>query len=73
MKNIINLNDILGRVDIDKLPYGKNQNIEVRLGRKLYMVDVDKNAQAAHIDFYKKVKSDREKYSKIVSGIFLYK
>lgn len=63
-KNIINLNDILGRVNIDKLPYGKNQNIEVRIGRKLYMVDVDKNALSAHLDFYKKVKADRKKYSK---------
>lgn len=64
MKHIINLNDILGRVDISKLPCGKNQNIEVRIGRKLYMVDVDKNMLYAHIDFYKKVKADRKKYSK---------
>ena len=63
-KNIINLNDILGRVDVSALPYGKNQNIEVRIGRKLYMVDVDKDALLAHLDFYKKVKSDRTKYSK---------
>lgn len=63
-KNIINLNDISGRVNIDKLPYGKNQNIEVRIGRKLYMVDVDKDALLAHLDFCKKVKSDRTKYSK---------
>lgn len=64
MKNIINLNDILGKVDIDKLPCGKNQNIEVKIGRKLYMVDVDKDMLCAHIDFYKKVKTDRKAYSK---------
>lgn len=45
-------------------PYGKTQNVEVRIGRKLYMVDVDRNALSTNIDFYRKVSADRQSYSK---------
>ena len=45
-------------------PYGKTQNVEVRIGRKLYMVDVDRNAHSAYVEFYKRVAADRETYSK---------
>lgn len=45
-------------------PYGKTQNVEVRIGRKLYMVDVDRNAHSAYVELYKRVAADRETYSK---------
>lgn len=48
-------------------PYGKTQNVEVRIGCKLYMVDVDKNANSTYIGFYKKVAADRRMYSKYAS------
>ena len=39
---MINLNQ--QSVFIAEMPFGKTQNIECRLGRSLYMLDVDKNA-----------------------------
>lgn len=41
-------------LNIGKLPNGKTQNIEVKIGRKSYYVDVDKNYKNACVDFYKK-------------------
>lgn len=61
-ENIINLNK--QNVFIAEMPFGKTQNIECRLGRKLYMLDVDKNARTVHISFYRRLNSEREKYSK---------
>lgn len=51
-------------LSLSLFPYGKTQNVEVRIGRKLYMLDVDRNALYTDIDFYRKVSADREKYSK---------
>ena len=61
-ENIINLNR--QSIFIAKIPFGKNQNIICRLGRKLYMLDVDKNACTVHISFYRHLNSNRKKYSK---------
>ena len=59
---MINLNK--ESVSISEMPFGKTQNIECRLGRSLYMLDVDKNACTVHVSFYRRLNSDREKYSK---------
>lgn len=59
---MINLNKEL--LDIDKLQNGKTQNIEVKVGKKLYYVDVDKNCDSACVDFYQKVGTNRKNQSK---------
>lgn len=59
---MINLNK--ESVFIAEMPFGKTQNIECRLGRNLYMIDVDKNACTVHVSFYRRLNRDREKYSK---------
>lgn len=59
---MINLNkDILF---IGNFEYGKTQNIECRLGRKLYLIDIDKNVNTTCLHFYKKMDTDRNKHSK---------
>lgn len=50
---------------------GRHQNIEVRLGRKLYLVDIYKNSSTTRIDFYKKQGTNRGKYSKYDEGSVL--
>lgn len=44
--------------------YGQTQNVEVKLGRKIYMLDVDKYVHSAFVEFYRKVSADRQSYSK---------
>lgn len=61
-ENIINLNN--QSVFIAKMPFGKTQNIECRLGRKLYMLDIEKNAYTVYVSFYRHLNSERKKYSK---------
>lgn len=61
-ENIINLNN--QTIFIAKMPFGKTQNIACRLGRKLYMLDIDKNACSVHVNFYRRLNSERKKYSK---------
>lgn len=61
-ENALNLNH--QSVFISRMPYGKTQNIVCRLGRGLYMLDVDKNACTVHISFYRRLNKNREKYSK---------
>ena len=61
-ESIINLNH--QSIFIAKMPFGKTQNIICRLGRRLYMLDVDKNACTVRINFYCRLNSERKKYSK---------
>lgn len=63
---LINLNNG-GNVAIGKLPYG-TRDIPIKLGNKLYCLDVQKQATGACIDFYRRVKADRKKYSKYDRG-----
>lgn len=51
-------------VNIGKLPYGTTRDIPIKLGNKLYLLDVQKQTIGACIDFYRRVKADRRKYSK---------
>ena len=61
-ENIINLNR--QSIFIAKIPFGKTQNIICRLGRRLYMLDIEKNACTVHVNFYRHLNSERKKYSK---------
>ena len=49
--------------------YGKTQNIEIKVGRKTLMLDVDKNKNSAFIDVYEKKSNDRRSYSKYGSNL----
>lgn len=60
---LINLNSG-DYVSIEKLPYGMIRDIPIKLGHKLYLLDVRKQKTGACIDFYRKVKADRKKFSK---------
>lgn len=59
---MLNLNDTV--LDLGKYENGDTQNIECKLGRKLYMIDISKNYRWAEVMFYKKLNKDRKKYSK---------
>jgi len=60
---LINLNNG-DAVAIGKLPYGTTRDIPIKLGNKLYLLDVQKQATGACIDFYRRVNADRKKFSK---------
>ena len=57
-----NLNHDL--IFIEKFPFGKTQNIEIKMGRSLYLMDVSKSSDSAIVEFYKKLSKDRQSYSK---------
>ena len=61
MNETINLNH--GCVCVDGLKYGKH-TIIVKIGKKLYYLDITKNAANAHIDLYKKTTKNRNDQSK---------
>lgn len=65
---MIKLNEIvnLNKTDIylSGLPFGKTRNIKIKIGRKLYYLDIDKDSNSACIDFYNYCKSDRTAFSK---------
>ena len=54
-----------------KYGHGDTQNIEVRLGHKLYMIDIYKDCSITRIDFYKKQSANRCNYSKYGNGSVL--
>ena len=62
MKKFYNLNK--ESIYLSTFNFGKTYNIEIKIGKKFYILDVDKNRISAHIDFYKKSNSRREFYSK---------
>ena len=39
---------------LSNFEYGKTQNIEIKVGRKTLMLDVDKNKNSAFLDVYEK-------------------
>lgn len=51
-------------LNLSKYPCGTYQNIEVKLGRKTYLVDITKNCDRVHLEFYRKLSNDRHGYSK---------
>ena len=54
---------------LSNFEYGKTQNIEIKVGRKTLMLDVDKNKNSAFIDVYEKKSNDRKSYSKYGSNL----
>ena len=62
-RKFVNLNH--DTLKLALLPSGKHQNIELKIGHKLFYCDINKSAsEYALLDFYKKVGSDRTKQSK---------
>lgn len=62
LNEIVNLNNT--DIYLSGLPCGKTQNIKIKIGRKLYYLDIDKNSNSAYIGFYNYCKSDRKAFSK---------
>jgi hypothetical protein len=60
--NIINLNH--RDFDLSTLPMGKVQNIRVKVGRKIYLMDADKSALDITIDIYNQIGKVRNAFSK---------
>ena len=56
-------------LSIKELPCGFTQNIEIKIGRKTYMVDVNKNNSSALVEFYEKLNSNRQRYSKYEANL----
>lgn len=65
-KRFINLNH--DDLKLALLPFGKTQNIELKIGKKLYYCDVEKGRNYVILDFYKKICPDRTKQSKYGSA-----
>lgn len=51
-------------IKLKDFPLGKTYNIELKIGREYYYLDVDKNACATRIDFYKRTAPTRHAQSK---------
>ena len=60
--NIINLNH--RDFNLSTLPMGKSQNIRVKVGRKVYLMDVDKSALSITVDIYNELSKKRNNFSK---------
>ncbi len=60
--NIINLNH--RDFYLSTLPMGKSQNIRVKVGRKVYLMDADKSALNITVDLYNKLNKKRNTFSK---------
>lgn len=60
--NIINLNH--SNFDLRNLPMGKTQNIRVKVGRKIYLMDADKSALSITVDIYNEISKKRNTFSK---------
>jgi hypothetical protein len=60
--NIINLNH--RDFNLSTLPYGKTQNIRVKVGRRIYLMDADKSALSITIDIYNELSKVRNAFSK---------
>ncbi len=58
-----NLNNEYG-INLNKFDFGKTQNVEIKVGRKSLMMDIDKNSSNAFISIYNKLDKDRSKYTK---------
>ena len=66
----INLNH--DSFNIGELDYGSTQNIEIKIGRKIYLCDVNKNRNYAFIQVYNKPSNDRKSFSKYSDGANLH-
>ena len=55
-------------LSIAKFPCGTS-TIEIKIGRKTYMLDITKDSNCTHIDLYDKKHSNRNSYSKYGSNL----
>ncbi len=58
-----NLNHEFG-ISLKEFKYGNTQNVEVKIGRKTFLVDINKNCSVGCIDVYRKLSKDRSNFSK---------
>lgn len=57
-------NSHMDLISIAKFEYGWTQNIEIKIGRELYLMDVRKDSGSCLVEVYRKLNKDRDKYSK---------
>ncbi len=60
----ININLNHRDFDLSTLPMGKTQNIRLKVGRKIYLMDTDKTALSITVDIYNEISKDRNTFSK---------
>ena len=70
--NIINLNHTIIR--LEDFPYGKTQDLIVKVGRKLYYMDINKDKLFATVDIYNYCgeRSSFSKYGSKADMHFIY-
>ena len=59
---MLNLNNSM--LSLRDLPFGKTQNLELKIGRKTYLCDIDKNSASAFVELFDKAPGKRENFSK---------
>lgn len=52
------------KIQLSEMPFGQTQNLECCLDGNLYLLDLSKNACSASLNFYRRLDSNRGKYSK---------
>ena len=57
---------------IKSLDFGKMQDIKIKVGRKSYYMDIDKNSSCTFISLYNYVNKDRKEFSKYAAKANLY-
>ena len=64
---MINLN--YENIYLNDYEFGKTQNVEIKVGRQIYYLDVDKNSNNSTISFYEKTTKNRNEQSKYSSNL----
>ena len=59
--DIINLNHTY--ISLRNFEYGHTQRVEVKVGRKTYLIDVHKDVISAFVEMYPKIPTNKSKYS----------
>lgn len=64
---MLNLNHSV--LSLRDLPFGKTQNFEIKIGRKTYLCDIDKNSASVCVELFDKVPGKRENFSKYAANL----
>lgn len=59
---MLNLNNSM--LSLRDLPFGKTQNLELKIGRKTYLCDIEKDSSSAFVELFDKLPGKRENFSK---------
>lgn len=59
--DVINLNH--GCIFLSRFNCGHTQRVEVKVGRKKYLIDVKKDVLSAFVEMYPKIPANKSKYS----------